>query len=86
MSPGTRRILSLAVKLLLASLVAGLALSYFGYTPRSLLDMAGVKVQDMFEKGGVLIDQAWVYIIPGAAVVIPLWLLVKAFGWLRRRN
>ncbi len=81
-----RRLLFLAVKLLLASLAAGLALSYFGYTPRNLLDTAGVKVQDMVEKGGALIDQAWVYIIPGAAVVIPLWLLVRAVGWLRRRH
>lgn len=86
MSNEPRRLLSLAVKLLLASLVAGLALSYFGYSPRSLLDMAGVKVQDMFEKGGALIDQAWVYIIPGAIIVIPLWLLVKVAGWLRRRG
>ncbi len=81
-----RRLLALAVKLLLASLVAGFALSIIGVTPRDLLDMAGVKVQDMVEKGGALIDQAWVYIIPGAAMVIPLWLLVNAVAWLRRRH
>ncbi len=86
MSQEPRRLLSLAVKLLLASLAVGFGMKFLGLTPRSLLEWAGVQMQDVVEKSGALIDQVWVFIVPGAAVVIPLWLLVKAVGWLRRRD
>jgi hypothetical protein len=81
-----RQLIALGIKLLLASLTVGLVLSVLGVTPRSLLEWADVKAQHVLDLGASLVDEAWTYVVLGALVVIPVWLLAKGVGWLRRRG
>lgn len=80
-----RKLIVTGVKLLLASLAVGILLSVLGITPRDILDWAGIKAQDAVEVGRSLIDWAWTYIILGAAVVIPVWLILLGWRYLRKR-
>ena len=82
----TRRLIMTAVKLILASLAVGVILSLAGVTPLELLKWAGLKAQDAVEIGVSMADWAWAYILLGAGIVIPVWLLIAGVRYLSRRG
>ena len=47
---------------------------------------AGLKAQDAVEIGMSMADWAWAYILLGAGVVIPVWLLIAGVRYLSRRS
>ncbi|PYB77947.1 hypothetical protein DMY87_03680 [Rhizobium wuzhouense] len=59
----------------LASLIAGTLLSFFGLTPRTVLDGLGLTAQDI--QDGIVAAFAWTAprMLMGAIVIIPLWFL-----------
>ncbi len=65
--------LSGLIKMALASLIAGTLLSFFGLTPRTVLDGLGVTAQDI--QDGLVSAFAWTAprMLMGAIVIIPLW-------------
>ncbi|MDH4440501.1 MAG: hypothetical protein QE284_08950 [Rhizobium sp.] len=67
--------LSGLIKMALASLIAGTLLSFFGLTPRAVLDGFGVTAQDL--QDGLVAAFAWSAprMLMGAVVIIPLWFL-----------
>ena len=67
---------STILKLLAASLVVGLIMSWFDITPRSLIANFGDTVVRIFGKAATFIDWAVDYILVGAVLVVPIWLVV----------
>lgn len=67
------------VKIVLASLVAGVILSHLGITPDGLMQQFGLTREKVEE----LARQAWAWALPnvalGAMVIVPVWFLVFLF-------
>lgn len=81
------------LRLLVASLVVGVALAWLDVAPGSLLArgralaleafaMTRSLVERLVESGGDVVA----YVLTGAVVVIPLWLLGRLWRALRRRD
>jgi len=62
-------------KLALASLLAGSLLSFFGITPRAVLDSMGMTAEDL--QNGIVAAFAWAAprMLMGAVVILPVWLV-----------
>lgn len=67
---------STILKLLIASLLVGLVMSWFDITPRSLIENFGDTVVRMFGKVVTFFSWAFEYILLGAVIVVPIWLIV----------
>lgn len=80
-----RNILGTVVKLLLASLAVGLVLSALNITSKEVFDRIGELARYAVDTGGDLVAWAFGYIVLGAAVVVPIWLVIALFRRLRRR-
>lgn len=80
-----RTILSTALKVAIACLIVGLILSAFGVDPWSLYGRVGDVAGDAAEAVGAFIGWAWPYVVVGAVIVVPLWLLIFLLrgGWRR---
>lgn len=68
---------SVAVKLVLISLLVGFVMSVFGFNAADLVRGAVTMVQDAIRDGAGLFRQLGAYIVAGAAVVVPVWLLLR---------
>ena len=65
-----------AVKILIASLLVGLVMHWFGITPRSLIHNFGDSVVRIFGTFTSIINWAIDYVLVGAVIVVPIWLIV----------
>lgn len=77
-------IVSTLIKLLVASLIVGFVMSYLDLTPRQALESMGSAAVEVFEMGSSVFEWSFTYILLGAAVVVPIWLI--AMGWKMLRN
>jgi hypothetical protein len=74
--------LLVVLKLVIASLIIGVVLSFFGFDPNNLYH-AVVRLGDWIRSLGFdAISRTGRYIILGALIVIPLWLLARFFSLL----
>jgi hypothetical protein len=71
-----RSILSTVFKLFIASLLVGLVMHWFGITPRSLVVDFGATVQRLFHTLAGFLGWAAEYVLYGACIVVPIWLIV----------
>ena len=79
-------ILATVVKLLLASLAVGLVLSALNITSsKEVFARIGELTRYVMDTGGELAVWAFGYIVLGAAVVLPVWLVIALFRRLRQR-
>ena len=62
-------------KLLLASLIVGLVMHWLGLTPRSLVAHFGDTVETLFREMASFADWAIDYVLVGAVIVVPIWLI-----------
>ncbi|CAN7217891.1 DUF6460 domain-containing protein [Rhizobium sp. LjRoot30] len=73
------RLLAAMLKIALASLLLGAALSFFGITTKSLLSFAGLTPEDIW----LFVEKAIGWAIPnmvlGSLIIIPIWLLTYIF-------
>lgn len=76
--------LGTVVKLLIASLVVGMVLAYFNITPQEILAYARAQVGDAINNAGSFAGWAVSYILLGAVIVVPLWLIHYLWKSLRR--
>lgn len=65
------------VKLLLISLFVGFLMSVFGLNAVDLVHGAVEMVREALRDGAGLFRQIGAYILTGAAVVMPIWLLLR---------
>lgn len=64
------------IKLLFASLLVGLVMHWMGVTPRSLIANFGATVERLFNSLASFAGWAVDYILVGAVIVVPIWLVV----------
>jgi Family of unknown function (DUF6460) len=67
-------ILRTIFKLLIASLLVGLVMRWFGVTPRSLIANFGQTVERLFNAVAHFAGWAIDYVLVGAVIVVPIWL------------
>ncbi len=75
-----------AVKLAVASLIVGLFLGFFDINPRELLADFGETVQQIFSVVASVVEWMVKYLLLGAVVVVPIWLIFFLIGRVKRRN
>jgi hypothetical protein len=63
------------LKLLLLSLVVGMVMRFLGITPRSLIANFGQTIEDMFSTAVSFANWAIDYVLVGAVIVVPIWLI-----------
>ncbi len=83
MSP---KIISTIVKLAVISLLLGMVISFFNVSPRGILQMLGTTVQDIMATLLSIFEWAFSYILVGAVVVVPIWLIVVAWRTVRGKT
>lgn len=72
----------IVLKLVIASLIIGVVLSFFGFNPNNLYH-AIIRLGDWISSLGFdAVKTTARYIILGALIVIPLWLLARFFSFL----
>jgi hypothetical protein len=69
--------LRIALKLALISLIVGLILSVFGITPRNIFAVIDDTARYIYDLGFGAITGAIEYIVLGAVIVIPIWLIFR---------
>ena len=73
------RLISMITKILLASLLVGLALSVFDITPAQVLKDMGLTPERIMNLARRGFNWAVPYVILGAMVTIPIWLVMYLF-------
>ena len=73
-------------KLILASLGVGLLLSFLNVDPRKLVYNFGDTVRAIFDQGVDLVQWATPYVMLGAIVVVPIWLVTMLARYARERQ
>jgi hypothetical protein len=72
--------LSVVVKLTFLSLIVGAIMAFLGVTPRNLFTAIGNFVSSILDMGTDAIREVAQWVLAGALVVIPVWLLVRLLG------
>ncbi|MDQ0511925.1 DUF6460 domain-containing protein [Ancylobacter amanitiformis] len=65
------------MRLLLLSLVVGVILSALGLDPMNIFTSLERLVRNLFSFGFDTIERLWRYVVLGAVIVIPLWLITR---------
>jgi Family of unknown function (DUF6460) len=65
------------LRLAVLSLIVGALLSFFGVTPRNFFEVIDQFARNIYDLGFGAITWALDYLILGAMLVVPLWLLVR---------
>ncbi len=76
-------VLSTLFKILLASLILGFLLKFFNVDPKDLLLNFGQTLRSMFAWAGDFVAGSVEYVLIGAIIVVPIWLIVFFAGKLR---
>ena len=76
---------STIVRILLLCLVVGLVISVFGISPEGILSLLGTTAERIFLTVAGVVQWAVPYMLIGAVVVIPIWVVVYIFRVARRR-
>ncbi|MEM8877217.1 MAG: DUF6460 domain-containing protein [Pseudomonadota bacterium] len=69
-----------ALRLLILSLVVGVILSVLGISPYDIIDGFRDLVIRIYNMGFEAIDLIWRYILIGAVIVLPIWLVLRLFA------
>lgn len=72
------------IKLLLVSLVVGYIMHFFGWTPVDIFYSIRNAVFDIWHTGFAALGRFFGYVLIGAAVVVPVFLIARAISY--RRN
>jgi len=81
-----RNIVGTIVKIAVLSLIVGLILSALDISPARVLEGLGVTARDAIDSGASLVAWALEYVVIGAVIVVPIWLIVAVIGSRRRGN
>jgi Na+/H+-dicarboxylate symporter len=71
------------IKIVLFSFVVGLLLSFFDINPAQLLRNFGATAEKIFKIVADVIEWGVKYVLLGAVVVVPIWLIFFGIGKLR---
>jgi hypothetical protein len=73
------------LRLFFYSLIIGLALSALSISPESMLGAIGGTVESIFLVVVDAVEWAVPFVLIGAIVVVPIWLVLSALRFIRRR-
>ena len=65
------------IRLVLLSILIGFVLTVLGLDPRNILWSIEALIRWVFSLGFDAIESLWRYLLVGAAVVIPIWLIMR---------
>jgi hypothetical protein len=69
------------LQLVIASIIIGVVLSFFGFNPANLYD-AVLRLWDWISSLGLdAVKKVFRYLLLGAIIVVPLWLLSRVFSY-----
>ncbi|MGY8961097.1 MAG: DUF6460 domain-containing protein [Alphaproteobacteria bacterium] len=74
------------VKILVASLLVGIILAALDIDPRNLLTSAQVAFEKLADMGVSFFNWAFTYILIGAVVVVPIWLITYLWRGVRNKS
>lgn len=74
------------LRLIVLSLVVGIVLSALGITPTEIIDRAMGVVRRISAMGFGAIGSVWNYFLVGAAIVIPVWIVIRLLNLGRGRG
>lgn len=74
------------VRLALLSVVVGVVLSALGITPRNFFYHVEVLLRRIYDLGFGAVDWILQYLVLGAIVVVPIWLIARLLGAFGRRD
>lgn len=80
------KVTSTIVKLAVVSLILGIVISFFNVSPRRLLEALGGSAQEIVAIVLSMLEWAVSYILVGAVVVVPIWLIVVAWRAVRKKS
>ena len=69
--------LRVLIKLIVISFLVGLVMSAFGWTPLDLVDRAYDVLLRIWESGFATIDRFLGYMLVGAAIVVPVFIVLR---------
>ena len=78
--------LSVALRLALISIVVGVVMSALGISPQNLIYRLRGFVQKIYDLGFGSIEWVLQYLMLGAVIVIPIWLIARLFSVGRRKK
>ena len=81
-----KSVLSTIVKLAIISLLVGFALVFFGIEPTDLVKGLGSTVVKIYELVLGFMRDAMKYVLIGAVVVIPIWLVFYLIGLAKKKR
>ena len=82
----SKGMLGVILRLLVISLIVGVVLSALGINAANLFQSLNVLARRMYDLGFGAIDWVLQYILVGAMVVIPVWLVARILGGVRSRR
>ncbi len=68
---------AVAVRLAIISILIGLLLSFFGVTPWNFFEVLDRLARSIYDLGFGAVQAALEYLILGAMVVVPIWLILR---------
>jgi hypothetical protein len=71
------------IKLIVVSLVVGFVMTVFGLTPWSIIDGVRDFVLEIWHRGFSALGRVGDYLILGATIVIPLFVILRLFSYRR---
>ncbi|MBS4081985.1 MAG: hypothetical protein KGZ73_00410 [Rhizobiales bacterium] len=69
--------LAVIIKLALLSILVGFVLTVIGLDPRNILWSIEALVRTVLDLGFEAFDWLWRYLLLGAVIVLPIWLLMR---------
>lgn len=77
-------LLGVIIRLVLLSIVVGVILSALGITPRNFFYQIEVLLRRIYDLGFETFNWLLEYLLVGAMVVVPIWLIARLINALRR--
>ncbi|GGA56843.1 DUF6460 domain-containing protein [Pelagibacterium lentulum] len=75
----------LFVRLVVMSLIVGFLMAIFGVSPQDIFRSVERFFADMFDNSFEVLYRAFSYVVTGAMVVIPIWIVMRLMASARRR-
>ena len=68
---------AVAARLILLCVLVGVILSALGFDPGNIVESIRRMIQSVWDMGFDAVRWMWRYLVLGAAVVVPIWLLLR---------
>jgi len=77
---------SVVIRLVFFSFIVGVLLSVFGFSPADLLDSLTRLIRGIYEMGFGAIERIVRYFLLGAAIVVPIFVVMRLVSLAQRRR